>query len=170
MAFRLSRFERGENEAGGILRKIFVIGVGNYLLGDEGVGIHVVNIMRKQTLPEGVEVVDGGVGGLFLLDFFEKAEKVILVDAVSGGGKPGDIYILNAEELEKNGVRSLSSLHDMSVQLLVKVAREMNVLPRFFLVGVEPKSYKELRVTLSREVEESVPKVIEAIFKLVADC
>ncbi|MBS7287946.1 MAG: hydrogenase maturation protease, partial [Candidatus Freyarchaeota archaeon] len=82
------------------MRRVFVIGVGNYLLGDEGVGVHVINRMKGGSLPEGVEVVDGGVGGLFLLEFFEKADKVILVDAVLGGGKPGDIYVIKPEELE----------------------------------------------------------------------
>lgn len=152
------------------MRKVFVIGVGNYLLGDEGVGVHVVNRMRSGPLPEGVEVVDGGVGGLFLLEFFEKADKVILVDAVLGGGKPGDIYVVKPEEFEEGGVKSLSSSHDVDVQLLVKVAREMNALPELILVGVEPKNYKEVGVTLSREVEEAIPKVIEMVFKLINDC
>ncbi|MEM1658774.1 MAG: hydrogenase maturation protease [Candidatus Jordarchaeales archaeon] len=155
---------------GEILRKIFVIGVGNYLLGDEGVGIHVVNKLREVTLPSCVEVVDGGVGGLFLLEFFEKAEKVILIDAVLGGGKPGDVYVLRAKELEESGVKSLTSSHDVDIQMLVKVAREMEVLPELFLVGVEPKNYREIGINLSREVEEAMPKVIEIILKLVNDC
>jgi len=157
-------------EVGGFLRKVFVIGVGNYLLGDEGVGIHIVNRMKEHSLPEKVEVVDGGVGGLFLLEFLEKAEKVILVDAVLGGGKPGDVYIVNSEELERSKIKSLSSLHDMTVQLLVKVAKELNVLPKLFLVGVEPKNYSEIGDALSREVEEAIPKVIETVFRLINDC
>lgn len=152
------------------MRRIFVIGVGNYLLGDEGVGIHVVNRLKEVTLPSCVEVVDGGVGGLFLLEFFEKAEKVILVDAVLGGGKPGDVYVVGAEELEEGCVESLTSSHDVDVRLLVKVAKEMGVLPELFLVGVEPKNYREVSINLSREVEEAVPKVIETILELVNDC
>lgn len=152
------------------MRRIFVIGVGNYLLGDEGVGIHVVNRLKEVTLPSCVEVVDGGVGGLFLLEFFEKAEKVILVDAVLGGGKPGDVYVVGAEELEEGCIESLTSSHDVDVRLLVKVAKEMGVLPELFLVGVEPKNYREISINLSREVEEAVPKVIETILELVNDC
>ncbi len=152
------------------MRRVIIVGVGNYLLGDEGVGIHVVSRIKECPLPEGVEVVDGGVGGLFLLDFLEKADKVIFIDAVLGGGKPGDIYIVKPEEVEKGLVKSLTSSHDVSLPLVIKVAREMGLLPETVIVGVEPKNYSEVTINLSREVESVIPKVIKAVLKLVDDC
>jgi len=149
------------------LGKTFVIGVGNYLFGDEGVGVHVVKKLMELKLPEDVEVIDGGTGGVALLEFFEKADRVIVVDAALGGGEPGDVYVINPSQLEREEVRVLASLHEMNLYTLMEVAEELNILPEVIVVGVEPKEYNKMSTSLSREVEAALPKVIEKILELI---
>ena len=75
--------------------RIVVLGVGNILLKDEGVGVRVIEKLQGQyTLPENVRVVDGGTQGLWLLSTIQEADHLIVVDAVLGGDEPGTIYRL----------------------------------------------------------------------------
>lgn len=148
-------------------KRIVIIGVGNLLLGDEGIGIHVVEELSKRNLPANVEVIDGGTGGVALLSLMEGAGKVIIVDAVLGGNSPGKIYVLDAERLMK-GVVKFISLHEMDLLSTLMIGRELGKLPpELILVGVEPKNYEEYNMDLSPEVKAVIPKVIEVIIGLI---
>ncbi|MEM2144558.1 MAG: HyaD/HybD family hydrogenase maturation endopeptidase [Candidatus Jordarchaeaceae archaeon] len=148
-------------------KRVVIIGVGNLLLGDEGVGIHVVEELSKRNLPANVAVIDGGTGGVALLSLMEGAGKVIIVDAVLGGNSPGKIYVLDAERLMK-GVVKFISLHEMDLLSTLMIGRELGKLPpELILVGVEPKNYEEYNMDLSPEVEAVIPKVIEIILGLI---
>ena len=150
-----------------MVKRIVIIGVGNLLLGDEGVGIHVVEELNKRNLPGNVEVVDGGTGGIALLSLMEGADKVIIVDAVLGGCNPGKIYVLDAERLMK-GVVKFFSLHEMDLLSTLMIGKELGKLPpELILVGVEPKNYEEYNMDLSSEVRAVIPKVIEVILGLI---
>ncbi len=146
---------------------IVVIGVGNLLMGDEGLGVHVVEELNKRELPPDVEVFDGGTGGIALLNLMEGAKKAIIVDAVLGGGKPGEIYVLGVDRLIK-GVVKFFSLHEMDLLSTIKIGKELDKLPpELVLVGVEPKKYQEYSMDLSPEVETVIPKVIDVILGLI---
>nr|MDO8081810.1 hydrogenase maturation protease [Candidatus Freyarchaeota archaeon] len=150
-----------------MVKRTVIIGVGNLLLGDEGVGIHVVEELNKRDLPANVEVVDGGTGGVTLLNLMEGADKVIIVDAILGGCKPGEIYVLDVDRLMK-GVVKFFSLHEMDLLSALRIGKELGKLPlELVVVGVEPKNYKEHSMDLSPEIKAVVPKVIDVIFGLV---
>ena len=68
-----------------------VLGLGNVIMGDEGVGVHVVRALEKHTLPAGVECLDGGTGGFILLEPLENAGRIILIDAANDGNPPGTV-------------------------------------------------------------------------------
>jgi hydrogenase maturation protease len=68
-----------------------VLGLGNVIMGDEGVGVHVVRALEKHTLPAGVECLDGGTGGFILLEPLENAGRIILIDAAADGNPPGTV-------------------------------------------------------------------------------
>ncbi len=74
--------------------KTLILGIGNYLMGDEGVGVHTALQLQELDLPDYVEVVDGGTGGFHLLEYFENHEHVILIDATLGGEQPGQIRLI----------------------------------------------------------------------------
>jgi hydrogenase maturation protease len=72
-------------------KKTLVLGLGNVIMGDEGVGVHVVRAIEKHTLPDGVECLDGGTGGFILLEPLESAGRIILIDAAADGNPPGTV-------------------------------------------------------------------------------
>ncbi len=73
------------------LKKTLVLGLGNVIMGDEGVGVHVVRALAAETLPAGVECLDGGTGGFILLEPLENADHIILIDAAADGNPPGTV-------------------------------------------------------------------------------
>lgn len=71
--------------------KTLVLGLGNVIMGDEGVGVHVVRALEKHTLPANVECLDGGTGGFILLEPLQNAGRIILIDAAADGNPPGTV-------------------------------------------------------------------------------
>jgi hydrogenase maturation protease len=72
-------------------KKTLVLGLGNVIMGDEGVGVHVVRAIEKRQLPEGVQCLDGGTGGFVLLEPLQNADRIILIDAAADGNVPGTV-------------------------------------------------------------------------------
>jgi hydrogenase maturation protease len=72
-------------------QKTLVLGLGNVIMGDEGVGVHVVRTLEQHSLPEDVECLDGGTGGFILLEPLENASRIVLIDAAADGNPPGTV-------------------------------------------------------------------------------
>lgn len=72
-------------------QKTLILGLGNVIMGDEGIGVHVVREIEKHPLPQNVECLDGGTGGFILLEPLENAGRVILIDAAADGNAPGTV-------------------------------------------------------------------------------
>src|SRR5690349_7553421 len=105
-------------------RKTLVLGIGNVLMGDEGIGVSVVRELEKTALPESVELLDGGVGSFLLLEPMQQAEKIILVDATIDGEKTGTIRRLRPR-YSKDYPRTLTA-HDIGLK---------DLLDTFYLLG-----------------------------------
>jgi len=142
--------------------KTAVLGLGNLLLGDEGVGIHVLSRLRERDLPEGVELVEGGTAGIDLLVVFKQAERVVIVDAVRAGGRPGSIYCLRPEDLEAESAVALS-LHQLSLRDVLHSASLLGIEPEVVIIGVEPKRIAP-GLELSDELQEALPEVVEVVW------
>ncbi|HIQ01988.1 MAG TPA: hydrogenase maturation protease [Anaerolineales bacterium] len=93
---------------------ILVLGVGNILLRDEGVGVRVIEALREMPLPEGVELLDGGTAALDLVHFLAGRRKLIVVDAVQAGQEPGAVFRFTPDDLSWGGGEGLS-LHQMGL-------------------------------------------------------
>lgn len=137
----------------------FVVGIGNVLLKDEGIGCHVVRALEEVNLSD-VEVIDGGTC-LDVLQLSRNAEKLIIVDAVRGGGMPGQIYRFHIEDvtLEK---KALLSLHDMSLVDTLKLMQLWHNIDEAVIIGVEPKDI-DWGLELSPELREKIPQITDAI-------
>ncbi len=72
-------------------KKTLVLGLGNVIMGDEGVGVHVVRALEKHTLPKAIECLDGGTGGFILLEPLQAADHIVLIDATDDGNSPGTV-------------------------------------------------------------------------------
>lgn len=142
-----------------------VVGIGNLLLKDEGVGVHAIRALEKRSLPPDVELIDGGTAGADLLPYLSGAEKIIIVDALRGGGEPGAVYCLTPEDCEPQVEGAAFSLHDLGILAVLKdlellEGRKTPVL----IIGVEPKEL-DWGMELTPEVAASLPKVIELVEK-----
>jgi hydrogenase maturation protease len=145
-------------------KPILVLGVGNLVLKDEGVGVHVVQRLQEMDdMPPNVDVVDGGTMGLDLLDDIEGRKKVVIVDTVRGGGSPGTLYRMTVDDIE-DMPKSRVSLHDIDMTDVFKLADLFKIeKPEIVIIGVEPKDMESASMELSPEIEAQIPKVIEMV-------
>lgn len=146
-----------------------VLGIGNLIMSDDGVGVRVVQeLKREYRFPRGVEVVDGGTLGLDLLPMLEGKSHLIMVDAVETGKMPGTCVRLTGDELPIAFETKLSP-HQMGLKDLLAVARLTGQAPpEMVLIGIQPRCL-EVDEKLSPEVELQVETVKGAVLKELAD-
>lgn len=145
---------------------IVVLGVGNLLLSDEGVGVHVAHKLMEMDLPAGVEVIEGGTDGFRLMNVVTEAERLIVVDAVKGGSPPGSIYRFDIKDAPSSPDTYKTSVHQIGILEIIHLSELIGQTPETTVIGVEPKSL-DMGMTLSPEVEEMIPKIIELILEEV---
>jgi hydrogenase maturation protease len=145
--------------------KILIAGVGNLLLGDDGVGIHAVRELSASP-QDGIEVLDLGTAVLHALSFFEPGCRILAIDAMRAGGAPGSLYLINGRDAAQN--RDKASLHAMglcaSLRLLPDEGRSIEVI----ILGIEPTTIA-YGMELSDDVREVLPAVIEEAASLARD-
>lgn len=155
------------NSDGGTKSAILVLGIGNLVMSDDGVGVRVVHeLQRSYRFPENVRVVDGGTLGLDLLPMLEEATHLILVDAVETGEKPGSLVRLTGRELPI-AMQTKLSPHQMGLKDLLAVSELMGHSPgEMVLIGVQPGSV-EMGAELTAEVEAMLEEVTaKVLFEL----
>jgi hydrogenase maturation protease len=145
---------------------ILILGVGNLLLSDEGVGVHVAQKMMEMDLPPRVHVVEGGTDGFGLINVILEADRLFLVDAVRGGGNPGSVYRFDIEDCPAEADIFKTSPHQISILEVINLSSLIGSTPRTTIIGVEPKSL-EMGMVLSAEVEAKIPRVIKLIMEEV---
>lgn len=145
-----------------------VVGIGNILLRDEGVGVHVVAELQRQVadgrlhVSPGARFVDGGTLGLELLPIIEGASALVLVDAVNLGRAPGSIVVIRGDAIEGTLAGHVSP-HQVGIADLVAAARLMGVMPEAAsLVGIQPARI-DIGLDLSPEVAAALPGAIHAV-------
>jgi len=137
----------------------FVVGIGNVLLRDEGIGCHVVHAMEGIPLPD-VEIMDGGTC-LDVLQLLEDADKLVIVDAVKGGGTPGQIYRFHLEDITLEQ-KPFLSLHDVGLVDNLMLMQLWRNIGEAVIIGVEPREIN-WGLELSPELREKMPQIIETI-------
>ena len=145
-------------------QNILILGLGNILLGDEGVGVRVIEQLFSHPFPDEIEVIDGGTAGYELINFFEGKEKVIIVDAVKTDDTPGSVYKMDLSVVQEDETVQLS-LHQIGLKNVFKMASMMDLNPEVTLVGIVPKDYQDYNIGLSEEVEKAIPLAIETVLK-----
>jgi hydrogenase maturation protease len=137
----------------------FVVGIGNVLLRDEGIGCHVAHALERVPLPD-VEIVDGGTCPDVLL-LVEEVDKLVIVDAVKGGGMPGQIYRFRPEDITVDQ-KCVLSLHDVSLVDSLNLTRLWHNIDETVIIGVEPRDLS-WGLELSPELQERMPRIIDAV-------
>jgi hydrogenase maturation protease len=139
--------------------------VGNILLSDEGLGVRAIEKIKEDyVLPENVKLLDGGTLGIELLYFLEGSEKLIIVDAVKGGGPPGTLYKFSGDEV-KAYFKGKISAHELGIQEVLGIAQLTNKYPKeVVVIGMEPESLE-----VSLELSQTVKNNLERLIKLVIE-
>ncbi|MFA5795307.1 MAG: hydrogenase maturation protease [Candidatus Brocadiia bacterium] len=145
-------------------KRILILGIGNILLKDDGVGIHAVRRMQKLKLPTGVDVYDGGLGGLSLYDRIILYKKVIIVDAAGLKRRPGAVARLGIKDIGLVGGPNKLTLHQANVVEPLMLAVSMNKCPEVVIYGIQPKDMG-CGETLSLAVKRAVPDVIKRVIR-----
>jgi len=148
--------------------RIAIVGVGNILMGDEGIGVKAVEELRRRDLPTEVELFDGGTAFHNLVGELGSFDKLIIIDALKGGKPPGMIYRFEVREVE--GARGpMLSLHDIGVMETLMLGWLIHRLPEeIVFIGIEPERI-ELSMELSPVLKEQLPELVQMVLKEVRD-
>lgn len=148
--------------------RILIMGVGNILLGDEGIGVHLIRTLEERELPPNVDLLDGGTGGFHLLSVVHEYSKIILIDATIDGTPPGTVNVLRPR-YAKDFPKTLSA-HDIGLKDLLESASLLGFLPEIHLVTVAIRDNQCVSMDLSPEALKALPaaekRVLEVLERL----
>jgi len=142
---------------------ILVLGIGNVLLTDEGIGVRALNeLERRYSFPENVELLDGGTAGIELLRHIRNRDYLIIIDAMKFNQEPGTVSRVEGNDVPA-AFRTRISPHQLGLSDLLAAAMLTGELPEnLVLFGVEPENL-DIGLDLTDTVEASVEKLTEAI-------
>jgi hydrogenase maturation protease len=143
---------------------LLILGIGNYLMGDEGVGVQTALALQKLPIADFIDVVDGGTGGFHLLEFFEVHEKVILIDATLDNNEPGTIRLIQPK-FAKDFPRAMST-HDIGLRDMVNALQLMDKMPEIYLFVVSIESIQQQGIELTPAIQKAIPGLIEKVLEL----
>jgi hydrogenase maturation protease len=155
------------------IRRVLVLGLGNILLKDEGIGVHVVQKLREFDLPDGVEIVDAGTAGLDVLLTQKPDYELVVVDAMRGAGRPGTVYKARFADAQRRRVEKVFggdheiSLHQVGLIDALTAADRIGRGPgEVVIIGVEPAQV-DWGLELTEGLKESIPKIVNAVLEEV---
>ena len=143
--------------------KIAVMGIGNLIMQDEGIGIHIIRKLESEYIfqPE-IELIDGGTSGSELYGFFEDNDKMIIVDAVNFDEEPGFIGTIEKDDILKR-LNTKLSMHNLGLTDVLSHVKLLDIEPsEIFLVGIQPAKI-ELTDELSEIISGRVDRILEVV-------
>ena len=144
------------------LPKIMVMGVGNVLLTDEGLGVRFLEELEKSNLPENVELIEGGTTGLDLVHLIQDVDFLIIVDAINAHSEPGAIFRFCPEENKIFPDEFQISFHQVGIVEVLSLAGIIGHAPKTLIYGVQPKSM-EWSLELTPEIKAVFPKLLDFV-------
>lgn len=149
-------------------KEILILGIGNILHKDDGVGVHIINEMIDtiHDLPEEVEIFEGGTFGYDLLPVMSGRKKIVIVDALKINDKPGSVYRFPASHLAD--CNNKFSLHDIGVKKIINMLMLMGESPEIEIIGIVPEDINSLDIGISDSVKKSIPEAVECIMQAAA--
>ena len=145
------------------------MGIGNYILSDEGIGVHVVKAIENDTWPENVEIFDCGTLGILASYKIAEADVLIAIDAIVSKEEPGSVKVFDKEDIMLSKVPAKVSPHQIGFQETLLHAQLRGDCPEVVkLIGVVPESY-DTSTELSDACKAALPKIVEIVRQLVAE-
>jgi hydrogenase maturation protease len=152
---------------------IKIIGFGNILMGDDGIGVRVIEELQKMAIFEdkkNIELIDGGTSGVDLVFMIQQAEKAVIIDAIDAGQGTGEIVVFTPVEIKaiKKGRKGLKSfsLHDIDLAEVFELLKTLNIPAKLIIIGIKPKTVGYSN-RLSPEIENQIPGLISKVKEAV---
>lgn len=145
--------------------KIIVLGIGNTLISDDGVGVHIVNKLNNEyAFPDNVTLIDGGTKGLDLLPFIEGSDRLLIIDAANFKKEPGAIDTVIGDKIPAFLSQKLS-VHQIGLPDMLFAAKLMDISPKeMCLIGIQPKS-----MDTSTDMSEEIKARFDDLYARVLD-
>jgi len=144
------------------MKKLLVLGVGNLLLTDEGIGVHAVRDLAQEDWPQtAMDFVDGGTFTQDIFYLFQKYHHILVLDVVHGGKAPGTIYRLSETQL-RSGETERLSLHDIDLLDSLQMAALLGNRPQLTVLGIEPLCISQWSMELTLTLAAIYPHYLEA--------
>jgi len=156
---------------------VLILGLGNILLKDEGIGVHVVRELQKQQLPSNVEIIDGGTAALEVLLTRKDLDKLVVIDAVRAGKKPGTIYKARFKGEQKGEITKIFggdkdrkiSLHQVGLIGALAAVEKLDCAPvEIVIIGVEPGQV-DYGLELTEPVKRRLRRIIKTVLEEIND-
>ena len=141
--------------------KTLILGVGNLLLKDEGIGIHAILALEKENLSPDVSLIDGGTGGLHLVNWLRGYDRIIMIDATLDDNPPGTIRLIQPRYA--SDFPPLMSAHEIGLRDMIAAMCLTDDLPVILLIVISVADISEVGTELSPELQAVVPEIIQVV-------
>ncbi len=151
--------------------RVLILGIGNILWADEGFGVRAVEeFHRRYTVPEGVTVLDGGTQGLYLVNFLQDYDRLLVFDAIDYGLEPGTLKLVRDDEVPKFTGAKKMSLHQTGFQEVLSAADLMGYYPeRLALVGCQPLDLEDWGGPLTEPARAAIEPALETALAVLGE-
>lgn len=158
---------RGEGD----LPRVLVLGIGNILWADEGFGVRAVEeFHRRYRVPENVTVLDGGTQGLYLVNFLQEHDRLLVFDAIDYGLEPGTMKIVRDDEVPKFTGAKKMSLHQTGFQEVLSAADLLAAYPETLaLIGCQPLDLEDWGGPLTEPVRATLGRALDTALEILAE-
>lgn len=147
--------------------EILILGIGNYLMGDEGVGVHFVNNLIVSEFPENITIIDGGTGGFLLVPYLESHPIAIIVDATIDGKETGTVSLLKPKF--SNDFPIALSGHNFGLKDMVEILTLFNRMPEIYLYTISIDHMEPMVTELSPKVKAALEVVKSKVLLLLKE-
>lgn len=145
--------------------KILILGLGNILLQDEGIGVHALKEMADMQWPENVDLLDGGTGGFVLLSLFQDYQSMIIIDAALTSEPPGTIKTIQPK-FAKDFPKSLST-HELGLKDMIESSILLEKVPVIHLITCTINPEQEMTIQLTTQIKDCIPAIIKETQKII---
>ena len=164
-----------DDRTGDNRKPVLVLGIGNFLFKDEGIGIHVIQKMQTMPLPPDIELLDGGMASNIFTYLIEKRRKVIVIDVMQAGGPPGTVYRLSEKDFLEERKGHPRTTQETEFEDAFRTTITIKTRPEeLVVIGVEPEDIGEkdlkAKIELSRTLEAKIPEIIETVMREIGLC
>ena len=142
-----------------------VIGIGNILRRDDGIGIRVIEFLESTGVPSYVKLIQGDISGLDLIKYFEY-NRVIIVDAAKMGIPAGTVKIFTPKDIILNGFKDAISTHSIGLKETLRLANSLKKIKNIQIIGIEPYNI-EFGLEITKELQEKIPDICSRVMQLV---